>query len=56
MDKIVEVISNPETGTMVYIANTNIGLQLTHLVLFLAVLAMVIVILSKKLLKIKGIR
>ena len=53
MDKIVEVIHNPETGTMVYIANTNIGLPLTHLVLFLAVLAMVIVLLTKKLLKMK---
>ena len=51
MDKIVEVINNPETGTMVYIAHTNIGLPLSYIMMFLVALCVVILFLARKLKK-----
>ncbi len=51
MDKIVEIIDNPETGTMVYIANTNIGLPLSYIMMFLVALFVVILFLVRKLKK-----
>lgn len=39
LDRIIEVIKNPETGTMVYIANTNIGIPLSVVAMFVIILA-----------------
>jgi hypothetical protein len=48
LDRIVEVINNPNTGTMVYIANTNIGVPISVLVMFVIALFAVIVVLIKR--------
>ena len=51
LDRIVEIIDNPNTGTMVYIANTNIGVPISVLVMFVIALFAVIVVLIKKMKK-----
>ncbi len=51
LDKIVEVIDNPETGTIVYIANTNIGLPLSYLIIFLIFVFFIGIFLIKKIKK-----
>ena len=53
LDKIVEVIKNPETSTMVYLANTNIGLPLSYLIILILLICLVTLTLVKKLKKIK---
>ncbi len=48
LDRIIEVINNPETGTMVYIANTNIGMSLSTLVVVTILICMMFAICIKK--------
>lgn len=51
LDKIVEIIENPNTGTMVYLANSNIGLPLSYLMMLLITFFVVILFLVRKLKK-----
>ncbi len=48
LDQIVELIKNPETGMMVYIANTNIGMPLSCLVVVTILICMMFAIFIKK--------
>ena len=48
LDRIIEVINNPDTGTMVYIANTNIGMPLSALVIVTILVCMMFAICIKK--------
>ena len=45
---LIEVINNPDTGTMVYIANTNIGMPLSVLVVVTILVCMMFAICIKK--------
>ena len=48
LDRIIEVINNPNTGTMVYIANTNIGMPLSCLIVVTILICMMFAICIKK--------
>ena len=48
LDKVVEVIKNPDTHTMVYIANTNIGMPLSFLLTLLLLLSVILLVIAKK--------
>ena len=51
LDKVIEVVKNPNTGTMLYVANTNVGISvdwLMSILLFFAVLLIVFRISFKK--------
>ncbi len=48
LDRIIEVIHNPDTGTMVYIANTNIGMPLSCLIVVTILICMMFAICIKK--------
>ncbi len=54
LDKVIEVVKNPETGTMVYIANTNIGMPLSFLLALLLLMFVVLMVLAKQ--KVKKFR
>ena len=48
LDRIIEIISNPETGTMVYIANTNIGLPLSVVITISILIPIITLLIVKK--------
>lgn len=52
LDKVIEVVTNPDTDVnMIYIAHSNIGIPVSYLVVFVAVMCFVSVVLFKKIKK-----
>jgi hypothetical protein len=44
LDKVIEVVKNPETGTMIYIANTNLGMPLSMFIILIIILCMMTIL------------